>query len=170
MTRDVLFFCISITVVSIYCSCKENRKSKEEINQSKMVLDPTKKVTSDLKATADSLYFANKYREAVSLYDELIKRDSLQGEYYYRRAFSNSNLLKKNMAIKDYLKAIDLNYKVDAAYFNAGINCSFDNDSLALLFFQKCLEANPNYPDAEIEIKECRKRLNWKKEGVIHDI
>ena len=85
--------------------------------------------------------------------------NSTNGEYYFKRGYSNGMLLKRKAAIEDYNKFIRLKYRLPDAYFNAGLNCTADNDSLALYYFEKSLPINPDKVKVIHEINECQKRL-----------
>ena len=116
-----------------------------------------------LESKANILYYQDRYLEAVKYFDSLIKIDSLNGEYYYKRAFSHGMLSQRIMAVDDYKKAIQFKFKVNDAYYNIGVNYLFTNDSLALSNFERCIETDPNYFDAYWQIEACKKRLTKER-------
>ena len=113
-----------------------------------------------LKSIADSLYHADNYQEAIKCFDTLIKLEPKNGEYYYKRGFSYDMVYKQQalpQAVHDYLKAIELGYKRAKAYDNIGLSFMFVNDSIALYYFQKSLELEPDNPAAKKFIAHIRK-------------
>ncbi|MCF1716704.1 hypothetical protein L0U88_18830 [Flavihumibacter sp. RY-1] len=70
-------------------------------------------------------------------------------------------LFNQSSAISDYLLAAKMNYRVSDSY-NAGINSLFSNDSLALYYFRRALENDPENKKAKFELEECKTRLNNK--------
>jgi hypothetical protein len=53
-----------------------------------------------------------------------------------------------NLIIKD----AELNYRKVDALFNIGANSLLKCDSLAEIYFKKCLEINPNYEPAKVQL------------------
>lgn len=144
----------------ILCSCHNNERM-EEIKKSEVVTQNSD-VAKALKSKADLLYKNDHYQEAIKYFDTLITIDSTKGEYYFKRAYSNGMLLQRQEAIKDYEKSIRYKYRMPDAYFNSGLNCSYENDSLALYYFEKSLTINPDRFKVLHEIEECKKRLKSK--------
>lgn len=145
-----LFWIIVITAFS--CNSHQNKEQSQRLSSAK---DDTKA----LESKASLLYDQDRYSEAVKYFDYLIKIDSLNGEYYYKRAYSHGMLSQRVMATEDYKKAIQFRFKVNDAYYNIGVNYLFTNDSLALDNFQRCIEVDPNYSKAYWQITECKKRI-----------
>jgi tetratricopeptide (TPR) repeat protein len=158
--------CILISLLFISC---ENIDSKHAVNiENKLStkFDSSNILSDNLKQIADSLYDKGSYKDAKIYLDKLISKDTLNGEYYFKRGYTNSMLLKRKEAITDFQKSIDLNFRIVDSYFNAGINSSYDNDSLALTYFKKCLKISPNHHKARLEILDCEKRLSSTREDV----
>jgi tetratricopeptide (TPR) repeat protein len=112
---------------------------------------------------ANSYYYQDDFANSVKYFDSIIKLDSSNGEYYYKRAFSYTKLIAREDAIKDFKKAILFQYKVAPSCFNIGVNYSYDDDSLALYYFKKSSETDQNFPDVYPEISDCKKRLAEKR-------
>src|SRR5215831_4592572 len=131
----------------LFLSCNSNQVSKKPLDSANKDTSPIvlHQATSDLKQKADSFYNIDDYTNAKDLYTELIKVDSTNGEYYFKRGVCLSRLLYPKSAVIDYLKSIDLNYDRCKSYYNLGVTYSLLDDSLALIYFQKCQKCDPNY-------------------------
>ena len=116
-----------------------------------------------LKSKADSYYKLGNYDSSKLYFTYLIQIDSLNGEYYFKRGYSNSMLLKQSESINDYLKAVELKYKPAKAFYNIGVNYELRNDSLALIYYKKCYEVDPSYPNVQDDIQDCSNRLKKGK-------
>ncbi len=81
-------------------------------------------------------YGLKKYEKALGNLNGAIQVDSSVALYYNFRGAIKRNLSKDPKP--DYLKAIALDPNYPATYYNLGI--SLKNDSLALIYFQKCIE------------------------------
>ncbi len=55
-------------------------------------------------------------------------------------------------SIQAFQKAIDYNYRVVDATFSIGVNYTLVNDSMAKLYFEKCLIEDPSYQRAKIQL------------------
>jgi len=114
---------------------------------------------------ADSLYRHDNYSEAIKYFDTLIQLDPHNGEFYYKRGFSYDMVYKKQalpQAIDDYLKSIEFGYKKSKSYCNIGLSYMFENDSIALYYFQKSLELDPGNANTMILMTQTKKRLESK--------
>jgi tetratricopeptide (TPR) repeat protein len=122
-----------------------------------------------MKSFADSLYEAKNYKKSVKYYDSLTHFDSLDGEYFFRYAYSYAHI-NDQMASKEetsgYLKAIELGYHLNSAYFNLGITNCYTNDSLALVYLNKCYELDPNKIGLKLIISKCEERIRMKEEAI----
>ncbi len=77
----------------------------------------------------------------------------------------------KEKAIRCFQKAVELNYRVPDSYFNISIAyASLLNDSLALVYINKCLSLNPEDKDAQELSKGFIKTNRTKKKGKDVDI
>jgi tetratricopeptide (TPR) repeat protein len=99
-----------------------------------------------LTRKADSLYQADNYSEAFKAYTTLISLDSLNGEFYYRRAYSSSHLSEPEFIPEDYQQSAKLGYREFDSYYNLGVIYSIveKNDSLAVFYLEKALEERPD--------------------------
>jgi len=95
----------------------------------------------------------------------LIKLDSLDGEYYFKRGYSFSHIDSTEASVADYLIAAKLNYRPDEAYFNMGLNfIALWDDSSVIYCFHKSLQ----YDDSENQntwkmIEECKRNQKERK-------
>jgi tetratricopeptide (TPR) repeat protein len=87
----------------------------------------------------NALYYNCDYNSAVILFDMLIENDSLKGELFYKRAYCKAQMLDYESAKKDYLKAVEFNYRIADAYLSLGILECITNDSLAVKYFDQVL-------------------------------
>lgn len=156
-------------VLNICCQNSENVKSKS-MDEELEFKGTEQTFYKNQKQIADSLYEIDNFSKAILYFDNLIKQDSANGEYYFKRGYSNGMLLKRKAAVEDYLKSIKLKYRIADAYFNAGINSSFDNDSLALVYFKECFKISPDYPNLSLEIVECEQRILNASEALINGL
>lgn len=131
--------------------------------------NPKKDVTKASEITVNSLqaeeklanlyYKADDYAKSIACFTTLIKKDPDNGSYYLKRGYCFTQLHDKKNAIEDFKQAIKYHTQVAICYFNLGLAYSYDNDSLALIYFDKCLAINPQDSDAETQIFFCKKRL-----------
>jgi len=124
---------------------------------------PEKHSTEKLENKAYDASESGNYANSINYYNQLIKEDSLNGRYYFGRGYSYSMLVKKNEAIKDYLKSAQLNYKKGSCYYNIGLLNTFLNDSLAQIYFKEALKIYPNRLDIQKEYDNCSIRLKPHK-------
>ena len=111
-------------------------------------------------------YYNNKtYGEATNYLDELIRSDSTNGEYYFKRGYCYSNLSKEDLAFFNYIKAIEYKYAVAESNLNiAIIFIKYDKDSLALSYLQESLNAgHPKDKKMEELIKICKDNIVLQK-------
>ncbi|MCW3467942.1 tetratricopeptide repeat protein [Chitinophaga nivalis] len=144
--RNVKF--IFATCVILACNSKNHPPSLADKN-----------TILSLKQTADILYDQNEYETAAKYLDTLIAIDSLNGEYYFKRGYCNAMLFKYYLSTNDYNKAASLNYRKSSAYFNMGLNYSLVNDSIAILYFEKCYETDSTQIKAKEKIRELKEKL-----------
>lgn len=115
-----------------------------------------------LKAKADSFYDLNEYTQAIPYFDTLIRIDSLNGEYYFKRGYCEAKIFMFPESTSDYLEAADLGYRKATTYFNLGLNYSIIDDSIAIKYFERCLKEDPSYVKAAEKIKELKNGLQMK--------
>jgi tetratricopeptide (TPR) repeat protein len=143
----IKFFGLLVIIFLLSTSCLERKNNKlDEQVAEKKIND-----TTGLALSAHMYYQSNRYVEAFNEYSLLIKYDSLNGKNYYRRAYSLTQLNRPEESISDFLKAAELGYKPCEAYYSLALmNYSiFLNDSLAIIYCEKCLKIDPNYKKAQ---------------------
>lgn len=141
MKQYLIAFCI---VHLFSCQLKNENTTVDNMNYEN---------TYALKKKAEKYYQKENFLMAYNLYNELIKRDSSNGKLFYRRGFCLAKLSKFSSSTKDFLKAIELEHRLDGAYFNIACNyASIADYKLALHFFQKTLEVNPDHKYAKEEV------------------
>ena len=137
-----------------------------------------KGTNQSLVSRANQFYKSKMYLEAKLCYDTLINIDSIQGLYYFRRAFSKEMLVYEDSSIEtDYFKAIKYNYyKKQSAYLNLGIRhrfiavfrCFTDKEKIAeydrsLFFYNECLKIDPNNEKALKEQEQVHSEIRLIK-------
>ena len=131
-------------------SCNSGSKESENNLKTKTSNFDSKTSKTDME---DKAYEASKFgdlnhlNQAINLYSQLIKEDSLNGGYYFGRADVYLTMNKNIEATQDYFKSVELNYRKGSCYFNIGLLNTFVNDSIAALYFKKALDI---YPKIEV--------------------
>jgi len=140
-----------ISLLTVACF----KKPKEDVftRESDVLSD-----SSSLRLRAEQHYRKNEYQDAISGYSALLRIDSLNGQFYYRRAYSYLQTDSFSNAITDFEKSILLGYKVPQSYFAMGSIYTMDvetirNDSLAILYFERCLAIDPSFEKARVLLK-----------------
>jgi len=138
------------------CINGEKRNNKNEWNYSNI---------KKLENLGDRAYQADQHANSIFIYSKLISIDSSQGKYYFRRGDTYSMMQNTDSALSDLLHAISLNYKVSTAYQNIGAMyfSLIENDSIAIIYFKKSLEADPANIKARKLLDFCKKRLEKKQ-------
>ena len=116
---------------------------------------------------ANTLYYNRDFKSVILLFDMLIEKDSLNGELYFNRGYSKSQMDDFESAKKDYRKSIILNYRIKDAYLNLGILECITNDSLAIIYFNNVLNIDSTNVKAKAYRKQAIKRLNLLHNKVI---
>jgi len=132
MISKILFYCILLFL----CSCSNNDKHR----------DDTFKKTAIIIDKANKHYNAEEYSLAKVYFDSLIKLDSLNGDYYFKRGYSKSMLLDLSGAISDYSKTIKYNgNRKKSALLNTGtVYYNMGNYDSAIIYLNECLKLEPN--------------------------
>jgi len=149
--------------ILFYFSCRFVTGDANSHPDNKESLDSSSVELSNYFSMANSYFDSKQYDSAIKYLNYSIKIDSLDGKFFFMRGKSYSYLFDNKSAISDYLQSAKLNYRTSDAYFNVAVNSMFDNDSMALYYFKKSSDLNPNDPDAKFQIEECAKRLLAKK-------
>lgn len=145
-------FFITLTAILLFSAC-ENPEQKRVLTKHEENLD-------DLVELADLYYQLDNFEEAILLFDRILAIDKTKGEFYFKRAYSKAQIYDYKGSITDYYKSIELNYRVDDAIFNLACNyAATQKDSLALKYFLKSYELNPENKKALIEANNMKWRL-----------
>lgn len=107
--------------------------------------------TSKIRTMASILYNSEQFKEALIEYDKLIKLDSLEGQFYFRKAVCAAQILKDSVAEFNFKRSINLNYRTFDAYMNLGLiyMSTFKNDAKAIECFEKCIQIDPTSQKAK---------------------
>jgi tetratricopeptide (TPR) repeat protein len=133
----------------VIISCTNNFRRKQNQNPNIVLLEK-----------ADSCYQNKDFVHAIIYYGSLIKLDSLNGQYYYKRAYSKSMLFDLDGAIVDYSKTIKLNPERKNAYLSIGmIYFATKHYQEAIPFLDKCLDIDPNDKMAKKFKESCLNKL-----------
>lgn len=140
---------ILFAIFFICCSTKKDRT---------VVLEITK---IDLARNAIE---SGELENALELLNEIISQDTLNGEAYFLRAKCYVKLPGPNLSTPDYLKSIELGYRISDSYFNLGMNeLSSGNDSLASKYFEKVIEIDSNNKDAAYYLKMIQQNKRFRE-------
>ena len=96
----------------------------------------------------DYLY-TSQFDEAIEFFDKAIKYDNNNYEAYYYRGCAYSNNFKKDKAMRDWNKAIELKPDYADPYFNIGLLYRRVNDYAMACYYFKLAEkyGRPNMED-----------------------
>ena len=119
------FFYISISILLFSCNGffkSETNNQDEKSVKINLLVDPL-----SLKQKANEFYTKDNYSDALKCFDQLLLKDSTNGEYYFKRAFCKTLISSyDSTAIQDYLKSIALNYEQkQKAYLNIAVGHRF---------------------------------------------
>jgi tetratricopeptide (TPR) repeat protein len=91
----------------------------------------------------------NKFTEAISFFNQAIKLNPTDPDFYIERGHSKEELKNFTGALKDYTQAIQLDERNEDAYFDkAGLEYELDDLKKALDDYTKVIELNPTDADA----------------------
>jgi WD40 repeat protein/tetratricopeptide (TPR) repeat protein len=109
----------------------------------------------------------DKEMEAIKDYDEAIKLDPTDAEYFYLRGFSKAGLKNYSEAIKDYDEAIRLD-PYHPKYFSGRGNLwvLLDNYAGAINNYDEVIKLNPNDMEASLNKAQCFERLARFSEAI----
>lgn len=144
---------IILVYIFSFLSCNESKVGKKN----NLVDKPS---ILNLEIKANYLYDSENYNEAILLYSNLIKLDSANGLYYFRRGYSYAQMFLYNESCEDYKTAVKLNYRVKDSYLNLGLNYYNIDDSLSIYYFNKCMEIDSSN---QIAIEYIEKISNKQK-------
>lgn len=147
-------FVVSIVLVLLFSSCGFFGEKKQS----------EAKCVNELLEESRKLYDAGRYQKALNHFNEIAEVDSMIGEVYFSRAYCYSVFRDYENSNSDYLRAIELNHRLEDSFFNLGCNFfAMMEDSIALKHFERCLEINPKNSEAKefIEILIGKKELKF---------
>lgn len=106
---------------------------------------------------ADSLYEIEEYYKAIPYYSRVLLIDSTVANAYFRRGNCFAYIQDYELSSLDYLKSIDLNWRLGDSYFNLASNFVLQGRSKdALEYFRRSYYYNPNdeFLKEQIELLE----------------
>jgi len=94
-----------------------------------------------LKQEALLSYEMDDYKATIEILDRLTILDTIpKGEYFFMRGYSKAQLFDFEGSTEDYLKSIELGYRLKDTYHNLSLNSrSQFNDTLALQYINNAL-------------------------------
>lgn len=114
----------------------------------------------ELKLKANDAFKANKFSQAVDLYDQAIDLNSSNAVYWANRAFAHTKLEEYGSAVQDATKAIEIDPRYSKGYYRRGAAyLAMGKFKEALKDFQQVKRICPNDPDATRKLKECEKAV-----------
>ncbi|XP_047055681.1 serine/threonine-protein phosphatase 5-like [Lolium rigidum] len=117
-------------------------------------------MAEELKLKANEAFKANKFSQAVDLYDQAIELNSSNAVYWANRAFAHTKLEEYGSAVQDATKAIEIDPKYSKGYYRRGAaHLAMGKFKEALKDFQQVKRICPNDPDATRKLKECEKAV-----------
>lgn len=165
LKKIFILFIISVNFLFVNsCSTKTNESKSTNLVDEGLTNDA-------LKMLGDSLYNKNDFESALHYFYELIEDRSVSnGEIFYKIGYCNAQLLNFEESTKFYIMATDLGYRTGDAFYNAGVNQTLDlDDSLAIIYFKKAIQVNPEDTLAMYELENAEKRLKAYKEVFEND-
>jgi tetratricopeptide (TPR) repeat protein len=101
--------------------------------------------------------------KSINYYNRLIAMDSANGAYYFGRGYSYLKLAKIEDALEDFFESVKLNYRRSSSFYNIGLLNSHVNDSVALTYFRKAVQLEPDNLKFKEDYDECLRRLGQQK-------
>jgi tetratricopeptide (TPR) repeat protein len=148
--KTIFLICKVTTLIIIFSSCT-NSKIDNQINQDKLIKE------------ARHLYGEKKYKEAKLIYNQILKNDSTNSEAFFNRGICNSKTDDFVGALLDYQRSVNLNYRIEDAYFN--IACCYGAMEVydrAIVYFKIVLLMDPNESNAKVELEKLNKLIASK--------
>ena len=166
MTKINLILFLAI-ISCLLCSCVKNKESKHVVVLDSINSNSTRlESESYLNLKARLAYESNDYLSASKLYSLLILKDSTKGDFFFKKGICCAKLGFKDDAIDNFQKSVCLNFRISDSYFNISLAyASLLNDSLALVYINKCISLSPNDKDAKEIVKGFIKISKQKKKG-----
>ena len=128
-------------------TCKNEKGKNHQKNEDNTAINPG---TVKLINETGENYRKKNYLKAYEGFLLLVQLDSTNGEYYYKKAYCESQLRYSTLQeIEDWRKAIELNYKKADSYYNMALcYLMLNEDSIGILHLKNCLREDSNYKDA----------------------
>lgn len=125
------------------------------------------KKTNKIVQKADKAFHEGRFRDAIKLFNQLIKSDSDNFDYYFKRGQALLRIEDFEAALTDCAKTVQLNNKNINALTNFGaalIRCQKISEAKEILEY--ALELEPNNFDALINIGNVYQALNMSEVGL----
>ena len=143
--KTLAIITIPLCIISFYGAYIEHSKSSTPIDKTDpREYRPSKSEVKEFQSKVDSKSFLN-----MEQVNNAIKQSSTNAVNYYNRGILYTSMLKHEMAIKDYSKAIELDPNFSVAYLNRSAEYLFLKDTnSALMDCSKAIKLNPNLSEA----------------------
>jgi len=162
MRRQSLKYLALILLWGCSNSNQSNTLNSYKLNVSGKAIDSLKvplKDTVSLNLKARLLLAHKKYIDAMHEYSKLIEIDTMNGKYYYGKAYCLAQLDQYVESINYYKMASELEYDRFECFKSIGVIYYFmikDNER-AEEYFNKCLEINPKHKEVESYLLDINK-------------
>ena len=134
-----------LVILFLLISCRDNNTKSKEISK-----------YEELKLKMLSTYKEDNYTETLKHINQLLQIDTADGDIFFIKGRCEAELNNFNQSTKSYLKAAQLNYRKLDATFNIGVISMLNCDSLAEIYFKKCLAIDPDYEPAKVQLNGIR--------------
>ena len=115
---------------------------------------------------ASCLFELKRYREAIELYDVVIKNNPSLAEAFCNRGVSYQKLGQKKNALEDFSKAVKLNAQDKSSLYNYGLALQEMGDGItAIEQFSKVIALEPNNEDAIFHRGQCHLNLQQTRKA-----
>lgn len=145
MMRNFYFYVLSLLIMISFNFCHDYTAKKEKFEEQ--------------LSKANAFYKERDYKSAFSIFDSLIKKDSLNGEIHYKRGYCKLQIFDPRTSKEDFENAIRLDYRVKDSYLNLGVIECFYNDSLAIKYFDAVLDIDSTDVKAKMYREDAARRL-----------
>jgi Flp pilus assembly protein TadD len=144
MIKFARMVCSVLVCLSLY-ACSSARNSEEDLTSEERL---------------DQLYQNDQFKEAVSVLNQLVPQDSLNGELLFKRGVCYMQLFRYDSAEIDFKRSINLEYRLSDSYYNlALVQLAGLKDSLAVIYLEKALVYNPDFTEAQELLKDIKNKL-----------
>ena len=142
---------IVMLILAITMQCKERKANENnDSNEIENLSSDLAKDTSMLALSADLLIKNGQYHEASMEYSKLIKIDSSNGKFLFRKGYCLTQIDSPFQALKYYIKAAESKFHEAECYYVIGtIHGIEGRDSLAIVYLEKALALEPGMEKAK---------------------